>query len=146
MRSWRTRQLQAVEGRRVTRASNVRASTTPNTAIASSPATRDTALLTPDATPACGGLDRAHHRRRQRRHGDRHAESEHHRPRERTSSSTSRRFPAGRTARSRRAAIAGPTVSGSRLPMRATSPPDQRDSANMMSGNGSSAAPAAVAV
>ena len=35
-----------------TRASNVRASTTPNTAIASRPATRATALLTPDATPA----------------------------------------------------------------------------------------------
>ena len=44
------------------------------------------------------------------------------------------------------AATAGPTVSGSRLPTRATSPPDHRDSANMMTGNGSSAAPAAVAV
>ena len=38
-----------------TRASNVRASTTPKTAIASRPATRATALLTPDATPACRG-------------------------------------------------------------------------------------------
>src|SRR5437016_772636 len=36
-----------------TRASNVRTSTMPNTAIAMSPATRATALFTPDATPAC---------------------------------------------------------------------------------------------
>ena len=39
------------------------------------------------------------------------------------------------------AAIAGPTVSGRRLPTRATSPPDHRDNANMISGSGSSAAP-----
>src|SRR5712691_5124301 len=44
------------------------------------------------------------------------------------------------------AAIAGPTVRGSRLPTRATRPPDHRESANMTSGNGSNAAPAAVAV
>src|SRR3954464_2788002 len=38
--------------RGVTRWSKVRASATPNTAIASRPATRATALLTPDADPA----------------------------------------------------------------------------------------------
>src|SRR5205085_12440344 len=37
------------------RASNVRVSTTPKSAIARRPATRATALLTPDATPACLG-------------------------------------------------------------------------------------------
>ncbi len=44
------------------------------------------------------------------------------------------------------AAVAGPTVSGRRLPIRATRLPDQRESANMITGNGSNAAPAAVAV
>src|SRR6185295_2863860 len=39
------------------------------------------------------------------------------------------------------AAMAGPIVSGSRLPTRATRPPDHRDNANMISGKGSSAAP-----
>ncbi len=41
---------------------------------------------------------------------------------------------------------AGPAINGRRLPTRATIPPDHRDSANMISGNGSSAAPAAVAL
>jgi len=45
-----------------------------------------------------------------------------------------------------RAARAGPTVNGSLLPVRATRPPDHLDSANMITGNGRSAAPAAVAV
>src|SRR5438105_12120707 len=43
------------------------------------------------------------------------------------------------------AAIAGPMVNGSRLPVRSTRPPDQRDKPNMISGNGSSAPPAWVA-
>ena len=42
-------------------------------------------------------------------------------------------------------AMAGPTVSGSRLPRRATIPPDQRDRRNIRSGNGRNAAPASVA-
>ena len=43
------------------------------------------------------------------------------------------------------AAMIGPMVNGSRLPTRLTRPPDHRDNTNISSGNGSSAAPAAVA-
>ena len=44
------------------------------------------------------------------------------------------------------AAMIGPIVSGRRLPVRPTRPPDQRDNANMITGNGRNAAPAAVAL
>src|SRR5207244_5484647 len=54
-------------------------------------------------------------------------------------------IPARANSSSPAAEMIGPTVSGSRLPTRATNPPDQRDSRNISSGNGSSEAPAAVA-
>src|SRR5712692_5225948 len=128
-----------------TRASNVRASTTPKTAIARRPATLATALLTPDATPECRGstalitivvrgatviaIPN---------------------PSTTTAGKNVVQYvpPIPGRAYSARpsAATAGPTVRGSRLPTRATKPPDHRESANTISGNGSNAAPAAVAV
>ncbi len=44
------------------------------------------------------------------------------------------------------AATSAPTTSGMRAPMCAVSPPDQRDSVNISTTNGSSAPPAAVGV
>ena len=51
-------------------------STAPRAAIASSPATRATALLTPDATPDVALVDRVEHGRGQRRDGHRQPEAE----------------------------------------------------------------------
>src|ERR1043165_6055251 len=44
------------------------------------------------------------------------------------------------------AAIAGPTTSGKRAPIRLIRPPDQRESENIMTTNGNNPAPAAVAL
>src|SRR4026208_639569 len=118
--------------------------TTPNTAIASRPAVRDTALFIPDATPACssptalitvvvkGATLIAI-------------------PSPSTSTAGKKlvqKLPLiDGTANSTKptAAIVGPTVSGKRAPKRSTSPPDQRDNENTIATNGSIAAPAAVA-
>src|SRR5258705_13992342 len=115
------------------------------TAIARRPATLATALFTPDAAPACrgstalitvvvsGATVTAMPRPSTTTEGKNVAQYAPPIP--------------GRAYNARpTAAIEGPTVSGSRLPTRATNPPDHRESANMISGNGSSAAPAAVGV
>src|SRR6266850_3391981 len=128
-----------------TRASNVWTSTTPNTAMASSPATRATALLIPDATPArplstalitvvvSGATVIAMPNPTTTTAGKNVVQYEPPIPGRAYKASPS-------------AASAGPTVSGTRVPMRATSPPDHRESANMITGNGRTAAPAAVGV
>src|SRR4029077_20791400 len=111
--------------------------------IARRPATRATALLTPDATPACrlstalitvvvsGATVIAMPNPSTTTAGKNVVQYEPPIP--------------GRAYSTRpSAAVAGPMVSGRRPPTRATRPPDHRDSANMITGNGSSAAPAAV--
>src|SRR5712691_10439303 len=121
--------------RGVTRASKVRASATLNTAIASRPATRATALLTPDATPAwrlstapitvvvSGATVIAIPNPSTTTAGKNVVQYEPPTP--------------GRAYNPRpSAATAGPSVSGSRLPTRPTRPPDHRDNANMINGNG----------
>ena len=130
--------------RGITRVSNVRASRTPKTAIATSPATRDTALLTPDATPACrlstalmtvvvnGATVTAIPNARTITAGQNVVQ---HEPPMKGRANNAKPS----------AAMMGPTVSGRRLPTRATRPPDHRDSANMMMGKGRIAAPADVA-
>src|ERR1044071_7620977 len=112
---------------------------TPNTAIASNPAVRDTALLIPDATPACSS------------------------PTELitvvVNGATVIDIPTPRTTTAGKklvqkfgltegkvnkanpiAAIIGPTVSGQRAPKRSINPPDQRDNVNMITTNGSNEA------
>src|SRR4249919_3136115 len=123
---------------------NVRDITTPNTATASNPATRATALLIPDATPECerstafmtvvvsGATTIAMPMPRIVTAGKNVVQYEPPTPGRAYSANPS-------------AAIKGPTVSGSRLPTRVTKPPDHRPSTNMITGNGSSAAPAFVA-
>src|SRR5262245_1959445 len=116
---------------------------TPKTAIASSPATRATALLIPDATPACDGSTAvitvvvsgatviAMPTARTRTAGKNVTQYEPPIP--------------GRAYKPNPiAATVGPSVSGRRGPTRFTRPPDQRDNANMIRANGSSAAPASV--
>src|SRR6185369_293223 len=118
--------------------------TTPNTAMASNPAVRDTALLIPDATPACSS------------------------PTELitvvVSGATVIDIPSPRTTTAGKklvqklgltagnvysakptAAMIGPTVNGRRAPKRSIKPPDQRDNVNIITTNGSNEAPAAVA-
>src|SRR5271163_5339189 len=116
----------------------------PNTATASSPAIRDTALLTPEAMPA--SLD-----------GTASITAV-------VSGATLIAIPTPKTTTAGKnvlqyeppipgreksakpaAATSGPTVSGNRAPYRATSPPDQRESTKTNRISGSKAAPAWVA-
>ena len=109
-----------------TRVSKVRPSSTPKIAIARRPATLETALLTPEATPACrgstapitvvvsGATVTAMPNPSMMTAGKNVVQYEPPIP--------------GRAYRaSPSAAIPGPTVSGRRLPIRATRLPDQRD-------------------
>src|ERR1700681_2547210 len=119
-------------------ASNTPASTMPSAATASSPAVRATALFTPDATPlfsvstasktvvVSGATKNA--------------------PPIPSSSAPGKYvvqyeppIPGTANAANPAAATSAPTTSGTRAPMRAVSPPDQRDSVNISTTNGSRA-------
>src|SRR5215470_19069324 len=123
----------------------MRTSAIPNTAIAISPATRATALLTPDATPACcvstaviavvvsGATTIVIPNPSTTTAGKNVVQYEPPMP--------------GLAYKARpRAAMIGPMVNGSRLPTLVTRPPDHRDNRSISTENGNSAAPAAVAV
>src|SRR5580698_1997780 len=119
--------------------------TMPSTATPINPAVRATALLMPDATPACstptefitvvvnGATKSAPPNPRIVAAGKNVVQYD-------------PSVPGRANARKPRAARVPPTTSGVRAPMRATKPPDQRDRTTMMATKGSSAAPAAVGV
>src|SRR5262245_8293247 len=123
----------------------MRTSAIPKTAIAISPATRATALLTPDATPACcvstaviavvvsGATTIAIANPSTAMAGKNVVQYE-------------APIPGFAYSASPTAATIGPMVNGTLLPILATRPPDHRDSKNIRVGKGRNAAPAAVAV
>ncbi len=126
-------------------ASNTAASTMPSAATASSPAVRATALFTPEATPLCSGSSAS-------KTVVVSGATKHTAPS--PSSTAAGKYvvqydppsPGSAYAAKPAAASSAPAMSGMRAPMRATRPPDQRESVNMSTMNGSPAAPAAVGV
>ena len=106
------------------------------------PATRATALLTPEATPDVALLDRVEHRRGQRRDGHREPEAEEQHRRQHVGRGSSGRRSDGRAAASPTAAISGPSPSAIRGPIREASAPKRPESANISTVTGVVAAPA----
>ena len=112
-----------------------------STATASSPAARATALLTAEATPACSSGAAAEHGRGQRRDHQRQPEAEHQRPGQHVGRVGGAGADPDAEQRARRRATSGPTVIGSRGPIRCASAPERGDSSSMMTVTGSSAVP-----
>ena len=101
----------------------------PNTAIASTPATRDSAVLTPEAAPASPAPHRLHDCCRQGRNRDGHAQAQHDDPGQKTAPVVGPPVPGSASNAKPAAAMSGPTISGAapRAGQPASGPPGQHE-------------------